>query len=90
MTINLNAMTMEAIWNEIDAKLNGEPKPIEGMNTIYSFDLSGDDGGIFGLKISDGKAETIIGNPGEADCTLSMSVQDFKELLGGNLNSTTS
>ena len=88
--MNFDVMTMEAIWIEINVQLNQKPEPIEGLQTIYSFNLSGDDGGLFGLKLADGKAEIIQGDPGEADCTLSMSVQDFKKLLAGNLNSTTS
>lgn len=88
--MNFDVMTIEAIWHEIDTQLNEQPDPIEGLQIIYSFNLSGDDGGLFGLKLADGKAETIQGDPGEADCTLSMSVTDFKKLLAGNLNSTTS
>ena len=83
-------MTMVDIWNEIEARLNGEPGPIKGINTTYSFDLSGEGGGLFGLKLSDGKAETINGEPEEVDCALAMSVKDFKKLLSGNLNSTAS
>lgn len=88
--MNFDTMTMEEIWNTIYVELNNDPAPIEGMNTTYSFELSGEDGGIFGLKIADEKAETIMGNPGEVDCALSMSVKDFKKLLDGNLNSTAS
>ncbi|MFD1926825.1 SCP2 sterol-binding domain-containing protein [Sporosarcina siberiensis] len=90
MTLNFDEMEMTAIWNEINSKLNEEPGPIEEIHTSYSFDLSGDDGGLFGLRIADGKAETLIGDPGEVDCALSMSVKDFKKLLAGNLNSTAS
>jgi len=71
-------------------KLNGEPGPIEGMTTSYALNLSGKDGGMFGLYIKDGIAETTIGNPGEVDCTLSLSVKDFKKLPTGNLNTTAS
>lgn len=90
MTINFDTMTMDAIWNEIDVKLNEEPEPIKDLTTSYSFNLSGEDGGMFGLNIADGKAKIIMGDPGEVDCALSMSVKDFKKLLGGNLNSTAS
>jgi len=71
----------------IDEKLNGEPGPIAEMNTSYSFELDGEK---YGLIFKDGKAETITGDPGEVDCSLSMSVKDFKKLLVGNLNSTAS
>ena len=30
--MNFDDMEMTAIWNEIDEKLNEEPRPIEGMN----------------------------------------------------------
>ena len=88
--MKFDTMTTEEIWHKINLKLNEEPAPIIGMNTTYSFDLSGEDGGMFGLHISDGKAETIMGDPGEVDCALSLSVKDFKKLLGGNLNSAAS
>ncbi|HEX5564838.1 MAG TPA: SCP2 sterol-binding domain-containing protein [Sporosarcina sp.] len=86
--MKLEEMTMEQIWTEIDAQLGANKGPIEGMNASYSFDLSGEDGGMYGLKFADGEAETFRGDPGEVDCTLKMSVGDFKKLLGGNLNST--
>lgn len=83
-------MTMNDIWKEIEAKLTAEPGPIEGMTTSYSFDLSGDDGGKFGLFITNGKVETMTGDVGEVDCALAMSVKSFKKLLAGELNSTAS
>ena len=86
--MNFDDMTMAAIWLEIDKKLNGKPDPIIGMTVTYSFNLSGEDGGLYGLTLADGKAVTITGDPGEVDCALTMSVSDFKKLLAGNLNST--
>ena len=86
--MNFDDMSMTAIWLEIDEKLNAEPGPIIGMTVTYSFNLSGEDGGLYGLTLADGKAVTIIGDPSEVDCALTMSVSDFKELLAGNLNST--
>ncbi|MGN7387186.1 SCP2 sterol-binding domain-containing protein [Sporosarcina sp. SAFN-015] len=86
--MNLEKLTMEEIWTEIDSQLSANKGPIEGMNASYSFDLAGEDGGMYGLKFADGEAETIHGDPGDVDCALKMSVGDFKKLLEGNLNST--
>ena len=86
--MNLDGMTMEEIWDEIDSQLNANKEPFEGINTTYSFDLSGEDGGMFGMKFSGGEAQTFRSDPGEVDCALKMSVADFKKLLAGNLNST--
>lgn len=88
--LNLQEMSMEDIWTEIDKRLNENRGPIEGMNTTYSLDLTGDEGGVYGLKFAEGEAEIINGDPGEVDCSLKMSVGDFKKLLAGNLNSTAS
>lgn len=90
MALNLDEMDITAIWDEIDIRINSKRGPIEGIIATYSFYLSGNDGGTYGLKIADSKAKIITGDPGEADCTLSMSVKDFKKLLTGNLNSTAS
>lgn len=87
--IHFDEMTMTAIWLKIDEKLNEEPDPIKGMTVTYSFNLAGEDGGLYGLALADGKAVTLIGDPREVDCALAMSVKDFKKLLAGNLNSTT-
>ena len=90
MTSNLNEMSIEEIWLEIDKKLNENAEPYQDMNTTYAFNLSGEDGGQFGLKFTDGHVETIIGMLDGSDCALSMSVKDFKKLIEGNLNATTS
>lgn len=88
--MNFDEMTMEEVWNEIDTKLNTEAGPIESMNVSYSFELGTVESGMYGLKLADGKAEIIIGDPGEVDCSLKMSEKDFKKLLAGKLNSTSS
>ncbi|MCG3088207.1 SCP2 sterol-binding domain-containing protein [Sporosarcina cyprini] len=86
--MNVETMEMTEIWDQIDAKLNGEPEPIRALKVSYAFHLSGEDGGSYGLKLNDGKAEIIREDPGDVDCSLSMSTKDFKKLLAGNLNST--
>ncbi|MDW0116893.1 SCP2 sterol-binding domain-containing protein [Sporosarcina thermotolerans] len=88
--MDLLKMSMEEIWTEIDNQLNENRGPIEEMNTTYSLELTGDEGGVYGLKFADGQAEIINGDPGEVDCSLKMRVGDFKKLLAGNLNSTAS
>ena len=90
MPSKLDGMTVETIWIEIEKRLKENPEHYQGMNTTYAFNLSGEEGGEFGLKFADGHAETIIGMIDQADCTLSLSVKDFKKLLEGNLNATTS
>ena len=86
--MNLEEMDMAEIWTEIEKRLDEERGPIEGMNAVYRLELSGNDGGLFGLIFKDGRAEIVKEDPGEAACELKMSVDDFKKLLAGNLNTT--
>lgn len=84
----IETMSTDTIWQEIEVKLNDNPAPISGLTTTYQINLSGDDGGTYTLKVVDGVATTSVGEAEVADCTLSMSVKDFKKLLLGKLNAT--
>ncbi|WP_243458114.1 SCP2 sterol-binding domain-containing protein [Sporosarcina sp. Te-1] len=86
--MNVETMEMKEIWSQIDTTLNGEPEPIRSLNVSYAFHLSGEDGGSYGLKLNEGKAEVVMEDPGDVDCALTMSSKDFRKLLSGNLNST--
>ncbi|OYD09633.1 SCP2 sterol-binding domain-containing protein [Paludifilum halophilum] len=88
MAKNIKDYTVEEAWNEIEKNLNEDPKPIEGMNVVYQYDISGDEGETYQLHLSEGKAKVEKGTPAEADCTLQMSAEDFKEMLVGKLNGT--
>jgi putative sterol carrier protein len=81
-------LSVGEIFDKIEKALNENPKPIEGINAIYQYDLSGDDGATYQLHLSGGEAKVHQGSPGQADCTLQISVNDFKEMLLGNLSGT--
>ena len=49
------------------------------MTVSYSFNLSGEDGGLYGLQSADGKAVTITGDPGEVDCDINDECERFQE-----------
>ena len=87
MEMNVEEMHMKDIWETIDKVLNEQPEHIKGLTVFYAFDLTGEDGGLYGLRLTDGTAKVILGDPGVADCSLKMSSKDFKKLLAGNLNS---
>jgi putative sterol carrier protein len=80
--------SMEEIFDKIEKALNENSKPIEGLNVIYQYDLSGEDGATYQLHLSDGKAKVEKSALAKADCTLQMSVNDFKEMLMGSLSGT--
>lgn len=58
------------------------------MNAVYQFDLSGDNGGVFHVKVADDTAELIEGASDNANITITMAADDFDSLLDGKLNAT--
>lgn len=90
MTAYIKDLSINETWQFIEKALNENPEHIKGMATTYGFELSGEDGGSYGLTIVNGEAKVSTGVLEEADCTLSMSEKDFKKLLVGKLNATAS
>jgi putative sterol carrier protein len=81
-------MKTAEVFKEIERRLNEQPEPIQGMETVYQFDLTGEDGGVYQLHLSGGTAKVQEGEGTPADCTIQMDAKDFKEMLLGNLNAT--
>lgn len=87
--MNIDKMSTEAIWSFINDKANQNPALNEGMNGLYAFELTGEDGGEFGLRFNDNMVEVSFSAVENPDCALKMNVKHFKKLIQGNLNSAT-
>ena len=75
--------------NNLNAKMESvDQDKIKGMNAVYQFDLSGDGGGVFHVKVADGAAAVAEGASDDANITITMSADDFASLLDGKLNAT--
>ncbi len=62
------------------------PDKVGDLNTVILFDLSGEGGGKWTLKLEDGKAEVDEGETAEPAMTLSMDGSDFVAMSNGELN----
>lgn len=82
-------MSLQEIWEEVERQTLQEPEHIVDVNASYSFDITGDDGGKYGLVFKDGVAHITEGELADAECAITMNVKNFKKLLQGDLNSTT-
>lgn len=80
--------TTPEIFGEIAARLNASNARLQGVNATFQFDLNGDDGGTYFIRVAEGQAQTGAGAPEAPQCTVVMSAADFKELVAGRLNST--
>ena len=63
-----------------------DPDAVDGMNAILHFDIAGDDGGHWMVKIADRAIEVNEGDSGEATTTLRLVDKDFLGIVNGDLN----
>lgn len=59
---------------------------LKGTNAVYQFDIEGDGGGQWQLKLAGGALAVASGAPDAAQCTITMKVDDWKAMNAGTLN----
>ncbi|MCX7683172.1 MAG: SCP2 sterol-binding domain-containing protein [Anaerolineae bacterium] len=77
-----NTRLVEAL--EGIAKVN--PRTIQGVHATILFDLTGEEGGKWTLRIEDGAARLEEGETTSPEMTVSANAQDFLAILDGSLN----
>jgi putative sterol carrier protein len=63
-----------------------DPSKLAGINATVVFDLSGDNGGQWTLKVADGAANVTEGADPSASATIKMSDTDYVAMTSGSLN----
>lgn len=76
------------LFAAINSRLDVNPSKVAGINAVYAFDLSGDDGGAYHIVLNDGKGDAGPGAPENPNITISMSDSDFVDLATGKLDGT--
>ena len=77
-------MTPQEIFDEMPKNVNADAA--KGMNSTIQFNLAGDGGGQWYVAIKDGKAEVGKGTAPSPNMTLSMTAQDYVDMIMGKLN----
>ena len=77
-------MTPKEIFEQMSANVNADAA--KGMNATIQFNLSGDNGGQWYVGIKDGGATVSQGSAPSANMTLSMTAQDYVDMIMGKLN----
>lgn len=77
-------MTAKEFLMALPAKVS--PEAIAGHNTNFHFDLGGDDGGQYTLKLNDGAASIAEGLEGEANCVVKAKGSDLMDVVEGRQN----
>ena len=61
----------------------------KGMNATVQFDLTGDNGGQYYVKVADGQLDSGKGEADNPTATIHMSADDYKAMIAGDLNPVT-
>ena len=62
------------------------PAAIEGLETVFHFDIEGDQGGQYTISVNNGKVKVEDGLVGEPKCVVRSSDSNFINLVTGELN----
>ena len=63
-----------------------QPSKATGVNSTIQYDITGDQGGTWHAVIKDGTCAVAEGPAATPNLTLSMSSQDWLDMIGGKLN----
>ena len=77
-------VTCKQAFEVMPSRLNADAA--KGMTAVYQFDLSGDGGGKWQVSINDGKCDVKEGQHANPNITISMTAQDYLDMLSGKLN----
>ena len=67
-------------------QFEGGVADLDGLNGLYQFNLTGDDGGNWVIELSDDTREVRIGEDDNAQCVINMTTTDFMDMIGGSLS----
>lgn len=80
---------LKTLLDSLNKTIEGaDPTKLAGIDAVYQFDLSGDNGGVFHAAVADGKAVLTEGAHDNPNITISMSADDFESMLDKKLNAT--
>jgi len=83
----MSDITPKVIFEDkLPAKLSESPEKVEGLMAIYLFDIAGDGGGKWTLTCDGSSASIVEGEEGEPECTITMTDEDFVQMMSGELN----
>lgn len=76
--------TCKQVFDEMPKRFNKEAA--KGLNAIFQFDLSGDDGGKWHVLIDNDRCDVKEGPHASPNITISMSAKDYLDMVAGKLN----
>lgn len=79
---------VKEVFQMIDAAIKEDPSRAQGIEAVYQFNLSGEEEGTYQVILRSDGGSAVQGEQETPDCTLSISSEDFKKMVEGELNGT--
>ena len=76
--------TCAEIFKEMPNRFNKEAAA--GVDATYQFDLTGDGGGTWQVKVTETGCDVAEGSPAEPSITITMASSDYVDMIAGKLN----
>jgi len=77
-------MTVEETFQAMTQLFN--PAAAQGMNKTFQWNISGDQAGVYALKVADGTCEMVKGGVEKPDVTFTLKDQDWLSIAEGKLD----
>ncbi|UQA63792.1 SCP2 sterol-binding domain-containing protein [Polyangium aurulentum] len=75
------AVDIQKLFNEeIPSKLSSNADKAKEIGAKYQFNITGDGGGEWFIDLTDSGPSSQQGSPGGADCTITITAEDFQKL----------
>ncbi|MBI1908824.1 MAG: SCP2 sterol-binding domain-containing protein [Deltaproteobacteria bacterium] len=71
---------------KISPAIKAKGEKLAGINSIYEFQITGDNGGTWTIDLTTPGGQVSSGSSGKANCTVTMSDENFISLVTGKLN----
>ncbi|MDP8254701.1 MAG: SCP2 sterol-binding domain-containing protein [Candidatus Alcyoniella australis] len=83
----MSDLTPKMIFDEkIPENLKNDPGKTAGMNAVYQFNITGDNGGSWFVDLTVDPSAVGEGTSDKANCTITCTDGDFVNIVSGKLN----
>jgi putative sterol carrier protein len=79
-------VTVQQYIDRLVQKVETDPAGLKGVHGVYQFNIIGENGGTYQVKVQDQELEYTEGTPYTAHSTFSLSANHFEKLFKGELN----
>jgi putative sterol carrier protein len=71
---------------KIAQKLKDKPETSKAVNSVYEFNITGDNGGVWTVDLTKEPGTVQAGSTGTAKCTVTCASGDFMNIVSGKMN----